>query len=447
MNLFMKTFCGSLVAWLLLPALSAPQRPAPPLENARPPYNDSIQHQTQEPEERTLYFPDYVNGGGWSVQLALSNVDATEAAAVVFEVYDQGGQPILDMFDSESTFEIPSLGSRVLRSTGTGTIRRGWIQVRTDSASVSGLLTYREAQTEIEVSVEAVELGNQFALFVEESRTLGAGLAIFKPDASSEIELRIRDEDGNDPLGGMVVSPGDFQQLARTLPQWFDVDGVDTGFLTDFRGLLLVRSEDGSPFIPLGLRFGKGSPSLSAVPAIRIRTQEQEPVETTLYFSDYVDGDSRSVQLALSNVDATEAAEVVFEVYDQGGQPILNLFDSASTFEIPSLGSRVLRSTGTGTIRRGWIQVRTDSASVSGLLTYREARTGIEVSVEPVELGNQFALFVEESRTLGAGVAIFKPDTSSRIELRVRDEEGNDPLEGRFVPRGDFHQLALTLPQ
>ena len=46
---------------------------------------------------------------------------------------------------------------------------------------------------------------------------------------------------------------------------------MDRGFLTDFRGLLFVRSEDGSPFVPLGLRFGKESHSLSAVPAIRIR--------------------------------------------------------------------------------------------------------------------------------------------------------------------------------
>ena len=162
------------------------------------------------------------------------------------------------------------MGSRVLRSAGGGAIRRGWIQVQTGAAAVSGLLTYRGAQSGVEVGVEPVELGHEFALFVEESGTIGAGLAVFKPDVSSRIELRLRDEEGNDPLEGVFLPWRDFHQEARTLPEWFAVQGVDTGFLVDFRGLLFLRTEDDSRFSPLGLRFGKGTSSLSAVPAIRI---------------------------------------------------------------------------------------------------------------------------------------------------------------------------------
>ena len=69
-----------------------------------------------------LYFPDYVDGGGWSVQLVLSNVGAAAATAVV-DVYGQDGQSATDLFDSGSTLEVPSLGSRVLGSTGGGAIR------------------------------------------------------------------------------------------------------------------------------------------------------------------------------------------------------------------------------------------------------------------------------------------------------------------------------------
>ena len=35
------------------------------------------------------------------------------------------------------------------------------------------------------------------------------------------------------------------------------MEGVDTEFLRDFRGLLFLRTEDGSLFAPLGLRFRK----------------------------------------------------------------------------------------------------------------------------------------------------------------------------------------------
>ena len=226
--------------------------------------------QEQTSSETTLYFPDYVDGAGWSVQLVLSNIGiADEDATVVVEVFDQAGQPVRDLFVSSGTVTIPSLGNRVLRSGGTGEVRRGWIQVRTDTDSVSGMLTYSHIQTGIEVGVEPVELGSHFALFVEESSDIGTGLAIFKPDASPRIELRIRDEAGNDPLDGVFVPHGDFHQRARTMAEWFGVEGVDTGFLRDFRGLLFLRTEDGSLFAPLGLRFGRPTGSLSAVPVIR----------------------------------------------------------------------------------------------------------------------------------------------------------------------------------
>ena len=438
------SFSVPFFAWWLFFVLSPPQTGGPPSEHGRR-TDDSIAPQAQEPGETILYFPDYVDGGGWSVQLVLSNVDPETAAEVRVDVYDPDGQPVLDLFDSDLTLEIPSLGSRVLRSAGSGALRRGWIEVQTRSAAVSGLLTYRDTQSGIEVGVKPVALGQRFALFVEESPTVGAGVAVYKTDAAARVELRIRNEEGHDPLEGGVVPWGDFRQAARTLPEWFDVPGVDTEFLRDFRGLLFLETEDESRFAPLGLRFGKGTSSLSAVPAIR--TQSQEPQEAALVFPDYVDGGGWSVQLVLSNVDPDAAAEVRVEVYDPDGQPVRNLLDSDLTFEVPSQGSRVLRSAGSGAIRRGWIQVETDAAAVGGLLTYRDARTGIEVGVEPIRLGNEFALFVEESETIGAGLALFNPEASSRIELRLRDEEGNDPLDGVYVPWRDFHQAARTLPE
>lgn len=226
--------------------------------------------QEQTSAGTTLYFPDFVDGGGWSVQLVLSNTGAAiDDATVVVSVYDSDGEPIQRFFNTESSFEIPSLGSRLMRSFGTGDIRRGWIEVETDSSAVSGLLTYRNTQSGVEVGVNPVELGSQFALFVEESSEIGTGLAIFKPESEPAIELRIRDEDGRDPLDGVFVPRGDFHQLARTMSEWFRVEGVDTEFLRDFRGLLFLRSEDGSLFAPLGLRFGKRTGSLSAVPVIR----------------------------------------------------------------------------------------------------------------------------------------------------------------------------------
>ena len=564
----------------------------------------------------TLYFPDYVVGSGWSVQLALGNINTTAAAEVVVEVYDQGGAPIQDLFDSASAFEIPPLGSRVLRSAGEGSLRRGWIQVRNPSGSVRGLLTYRHAGTGIEVGVEPVPLGKRFALFVEDSDDIGTGLAIFKPQPGAGVEFDIRDQSGRNPLEE-VLTRGNFQQRVGTLPEWFE--GVGGEFLGDFRGLLFLRALNGASFAPIGLRGGKRSGSLSAVPVIPIPDpggkiywtnpdgdsiqranldgsgvenlvtglpgpsglaldpdggkmywtdlisdkiqranldgsgvedlvttgllfavglaldpdggkmywtdpvmdkiqwanldgsgvedlvttglffpwglaldldggkmywtdlqaekvqranldgsevedlftglsdadalaldvgdlRSVEGAASTLYFPDYVVGSGWSVQLALGNIDAATAAEVVVEVYDQGGAPIRGLFDSGSAFEIPPLGSRVLRSDGEGSLRRGWIQVRNPSTTVRGLLTYRHSETGVEVGVEPVPLGKRFALFVEDSADVGTGLAIFKSQRDSGIEFDIRDQAGRNPLE-EVLTRGDFQQQAGTLPE
>ena len=263
----MKKRCG---VWMvcLLSAVVAGTDPAAGVKR--------VQHQGTS--ETVLYFPDYVDGGGWAVQLVLSNIDPDEAASVEVEVFDQEGRSVSGFFDSETTLEIPPLGSRVMHSTGQGSIRRGWVQVQIQSASVRGLLTYRDTQTGIEVGVEPVPLSDSFALFVEETGAIGTGLAIFKPDAPSEIEFQIRDEAGDVPIGGGLAR-GDFKQRAQTIPEWFA--GIDQTFLRDHRGLLLLRTEDGSSFAPLGLRFGKqGNLSLAAVPAIRIMDEdgiEEEP--------------------------------------------------------------------------------------------------------------------------------------------------------------------------
>ena len=222
----------------------------------------------------TLYFPDYVDGGGWSVQLAVSNIDTTTAAAVIVAASDKEGQPIPGFFDFDDPFEIPPLGTRVLRSTGMGDTRRGWIEIRTDTESVRGLLTYRHSETGLEVSVESVELGDHFALFVEESSGIGTGVAIFKPDPSSTIEFRIYGEDGINPLGEGLARVRNFNQDALTIPQWFGADGINTEFLQDFRGILLLRSEDGSLFAPIGIRFGQRGESLSSVPVIRVTGED-----------------------------------------------------------------------------------------------------------------------------------------------------------------------------
>ena len=86
------SFSVPFFAWWLFFVLSPPQTGGPPSEHGRR-TDDSIAPQAQEPGETILYFPDYADGGGWSVQAgaqqrgirrgaaaAPQNVDATVSA-------------------------------------------------------------------------------------------------------------------------------------------------------------------------------------------------------------------------------------------------------------------------------------------------------------------------------------------------------------------------------
>ncbi len=223
----------------------------------------------ETPSESTIYFPDYVDGEGWSVQLTLGNLDLNQAVSVDIEVYDQQGDPVAGFFDGDTNVEIPAQGSRTLSSVSGDQIRRGWISVRSLSNKVHGLLTYRDMVTGIEVGVEPVPLGNSFAMFVEESNDIGTGLALFLPGTTAQVGFTIVDQDGNDPLGeAQVLDAQEFRQAARTLPEWYMEH--DRNFLQDFRGTLFLHTPDGSPFAPLGLRFGKLQGFLSAIPVISL---------------------------------------------------------------------------------------------------------------------------------------------------------------------------------
>ena len=61
--------------------------------------------QAQEDPLRTLYFPDYADGGGWCVQLAISNIDTTEDAATFVAAYDHKGQEIPSFFSIEDIYK------------------------------------------------------------------------------------------------------------------------------------------------------------------------------------------------------------------------------------------------------------------------------------------------------------------------------------------------------
>ena len=273
------------------------------------------------------------------MQLVINNVDLTRSEPVEVDVYDQQGRPVPVFFDSVSSFEIPAGGSRVLRSPGGRSIQRGWIEVETDSASIHGLLTYRHAESGIEVGVEAVPLRDHFALYVEESERHRHRPGDFQAGRRFRDRVSVPRRSGARPAG-RGPHRGELP-AAGPRPSGL-VRGVVTGFLEDFRGLLFLRSADGSGFAPMGLRGGKQQGSLSAVPLIPIMSDGAGKIYWTA---------ANAGKIQRANLDGTGIEDVVMGLLNPNSLALD--MDSAKIYWVDG-GSKIQRANLDGTGVKIW---------------------------------------------------------------------------------------------
>ena len=158
-------------------------------------------------------------------------------------------------------------------------------------------------------------------------------------------------------MNGVFIPWGDFHQQALTLPEWLGVGGVDTGFLSDFRGLLFIRSEDDSQFAPMGLRFGKMSHSLSSVPAIRIMDgggidggQAPPPTVTLSVAPSSIDwGESATLEWSSTSAESAEIVPDIGAVPVSGSRKVSPR--TTTTYRITVRGAGGQTQTASVTVR------------------------------------------------------------------------------------------------
>ena len=258
--------------------------------------------------EDFVFFADFVIGSGWTFQLAISNnspttylngvmgvtIDASNPRAVSFEeALEAGTVPF---------FTLPPGGTKIYNEWPNapldGFIRGGLLVVQLtefpafqgDTQMLSAVLTYRNDETKIEVTVPPLRFEDlippffndevAYSVFVEETDTVTTGLALWKnPD--NEVCMGLDGLDGKPfqtPEGHDLRCFGPayddrFSHLAQMLPEWFP--GWD--FSGGFQGRLVVavsdktfgKGNDGL-VIPMGLRANRTSGAISAVPVVPV---------------------------------------------------------------------------------------------------------------------------------------------------------------------------------
>ena len=234
-----------------------------------------------------FFFPDFVNGDGWSVQLAVTNMyprRTVQGRVVVLVPGPVPSEPdTFPLFGEDPLFfNIPARGTRVFKTDGSGDLARGVIHVSggPDFNPLAATLIYQHQVTGLEVSVSPSEYNDEYRLLVEESDSIGTGLAIGKT-WGTKVCIAVIDVDGLQvktdsqpyhcygPVAeGGVESTDNFLHSARSIQEWVPDIPLPLEFVGSVR---VYRSRFGAPssFLVQGMRFSKdpSRPSLSALPA------------------------------------------------------------------------------------------------------------------------------------------------------------------------------------
>ena len=261
----------------------------------------SLHAQILENAEDGLFFADSISGGGWSVQIAVSNNSATRSLwgglAFVVDRSVEGAAPLTGP-EAFEQFTLPPNGTRIFKTSPDGpTIRGGVLLLQfsgfdpfeSDTQMMSAVLTYRH-QSGLEVSVPPIreeDLASPFfsvepayAVFVEHSENVSAGLALWG-DPAGEVCMYLVDLEGN-----LVIDPDGYSHrcfgekygdtathAALTLEEWFPSWDFSEGFqgrwIIYVRDNTFGRNNDGF-LVPLALRFSRDLKSMSAMPVVPI---------------------------------------------------------------------------------------------------------------------------------------------------------------------------------
>jgi photosystem II stability/assembly factor-like uncharacterized protein len=278
-----------------------------------------------EPLSRTrLYFPHFVDGGGYSSKLILVNTSGL-AETGVFSLYADGGEPLTfreagGLAGSSFSYTIQPGGVFVFQSDGSpATFRQGSVLVTPSGASMTpagaGVFSFSQHGILVgESGIPSSKPATHARIYVDQSGGHGTGLAIAVPGSGpATINLRAYHTDGTTPAGN---SWGPIM-LRRNGHTAAFVPDLISGLPDGFTGLLDVASA--SPFVALTLRSLTNSRDdilLTTFPVADANRAAPSP----LVFPQIADGGGHVTQFIL--LGAGGASSLTLNLHDQGGSPL-----------------------------------------------------------------------------------------------------------------------------
>jgi virginiamycin B lyase len=268
-----------------------------------------------------IYFPQFVDGGGYTTSLVLLNTsDATETGTV--QILDKDGNPLVvnqvgGTTNSSFTYTIPPGGAYHFQTDGSPSgVKAGWARLTPNASSWTpngaGIFSYNPADMLLsESGIPSAVATTHARIFVDLSENHNTGLAIANvSSAAADIAITAFQTDGITPVG---TSQGPLQLAGNGYNAAF-ADSFITGLPAGFGGVLDISST--TPFAALTLRSLNNERNDFLMTTFPIADQNQA-APSPVIFPQIADGGGYMTQFILIN--RSQSASATLSFYDNNG--------------------------------------------------------------------------------------------------------------------------------
>ncbi len=270
---------------------------------------------TKPQDNQPLYFPQYVDGGGYVTTLILLNTSATPETGRLLLFGDGGAPLVVNQFggtrDSAFSYSIQPGGAFVFETDGSPVdANAGSVQLIPDTGTPSpvgtGVFSFLQGGIRVtESGVPSATPTTHARIYIDQSGGHGTGLAIASPGNSAvNVILKAFNTDGNTPAGtGAEVTLNGSGHTARFVSE------LIPDLPANFRGVLDISSL--SPFVALTLRSlnnSRGDFLLTTFPI----ADAKRPAPAPVVFPQITDGGGYTTEFIFLGPSGTSSLTLGF---------------------------------------------------------------------------------------------------------------------------------------
>ncbi len=278
----------------------------------------------QPPATDRIYFPQFVDGGGYTTALVLLNT-SNAAETGTLQIFDDNGAPLAvnqvgGTTDSSFKYSIPWGGVFRFQTDGfPASVKAGWVLLTPDAGTSApvgaGVFSYGSGGVLVsESGIPAAVPTTHARVYVDLSRGQDTGLAIANPaNTSASITVRAYRTDGLTPIG---ISQGPLRLLVNGHSAKFATEFI-SGLPAGFTGVLDITSA--TPFAALTLRSLNNERNDFLMTTFPIADAERA-APSPVVFPQIADGGGFVTEFILLN--AGGASRTVLTFFDNEGRQL-----------------------------------------------------------------------------------------------------------------------------